>query len=122
MFLIDGNEVTGPARQRLVNGLGRLARAYGTPSIVVFEGPGQLDLPHGAFRSGVRVLYAGGTGRAHDEILRMVERDGPCRRFTVVSPDRTLVRRVLARGARTAPVLLLRRALDQVDQVDRSVA
>ena len=119
MFLIDGNEVTGSARHRLVDGLGRLARAYGTPSIVVFEGAGQLDLPHGALRSGVKVLYAGGSGRAHDEILRMVELDGACRKYTVVTPDRALGRRVLARGARTAPVLLLRRALDQVE---RSVA
>lgn len=117
MFLIDGNEITGPNRQRLVDGLGRLARAYGTPSIVIFEGAGQLDLPHGAFRNGVRVLYAGGRGRAHDEILRMVELDAGSRRYTVVTPDRALGRRVLARGARTAPVLLLRRALEQVEQV-----
>ncbi len=115
MFLIDGNEVTGPARQRLIDGLGRLARAYGTPSIVVFEGAGQLALPNGAMRGGVRVVYAGGRGRAHDEILRMVELDGGCRRYTVVTPDRGLGRRVLARGARTAPVLLLRRALEQVE-------
>jgi predicted RNA-binding protein with PIN domain len=119
MFLIDGNEIIGLSRHRLVDGLGRLARAYGTPSIVIFEGAGQLDLPHGAFRHGVKVLYAGGRGRAHDEILRMVELDGAARRYTVVTPDRALGRRILARGARTAPVLLLRRALEQVE---RSVA
>ena len=119
MFLIDGNEINGIHRNRLVDGLGRLARAYGTPSIVIFEGAGQLDLPHGAFRHGVRVLYAGGRGRAHDQILRMIDLDGAARRYTVVTADRALGRRVLARGARTAPVLLLRRALEHVE---RSVA
>ena len=117
MFLIDANEVTGPARQRLIDGLGRLSRAYGTPSIVVFEGPGQLDLPHGAYRSGVRIHYAGGRGRAHQEILRLVDLDAAQRRYTVVTPDRALIRRVLARGARTASVLLLRRALEHMDHL-----
>ena len=116
MFLIDGNDVLASDRHRLVDGLGRLARAYGTPSVVVFDGPSQPELPQGCVRHGVRVLYAGRATRADVEILRMVERDARWRAITVVTSDRVLVRRVVARGARTAPAPLLRRALAHVER------
>ena len=111
MFLVDAHAFFGNDRRRLLRGLARLARAYGTPSIVVFDGAPTRDLPSGTYRRSVNVLYRGQHASTRARIASLVVRNARGSPFTVVTSDRTLAQRVHAHGARVVPFALLQRTL-----------
>jgi predicted RNA-binding protein with PIN domain len=119
-LLIDGMNVIGSrpdrwwrdrkgAMKRLVAALGDRAVVTGDEITVVLDSrPFDVGAPRG-----ITVEFApGGRNAAHDEIVRIVERDASPATLRVVTSDRELAARVGALGAHVTPAGKLRADLD----------
>jgi hypothetical protein len=122
VLIVDGNNVPSPPRpwhppgcpacRRLVVEVARLTRDWESCADVVFDGHPRAALRHGSIVSAVRVLFSG-WHTADDRIVELLAEHDPTEAFVVTS-DRDLRWRVLARGARVVSSETLRRALDMV--------
>src|SRR5262249_893163 len=91
--------------------LADLARAFSSPSAVVFRGvPGPCPPRQ---RDRVRVLYAGSSLSVGGRILEIVARDARRVPITVVTADPHLAACAREHRARAAPTHLLSRAIDR---------
>lgn len=105
MYLIDGNNLCGAARDRrlgmatepreMISRVTAFAEARRTVLTIVFDGAGGL---RGTGR--VRVIHSGRGRSADDRIVELVRSCSRPRDITLISSDRELRSRVRALGAR----------------------
>jgi hypothetical protein len=102
MFLVDGSHVHGHARERLVQALAQLARAFAAPSTVVFGGVPGPSAPRR--RRSVRILYAGAGLSVGGRILEILAHEGRAVPVTLVTGDPHLAACAREKGVRVAPL------------------
>lgn len=120
---VIGTRPTGWWRDRdgairlLVERLQRFAAEERCAVTVVVDGRPLHDLPEGAY-AGVQVLYAtrGRPDAADDRIIELIEAHREPASLEVVTSDRELIQRAVARGAR---VRRSRALLERLDEVER---